>query len=230
VTRRAAVPAPILTVDVGGSHVKVLASNRRKRRRCDSGPSMTAQAMVKAVRGMTEGWAYRAIAIGYPGLVVDGRIVTEPHNLGEGWIGFDFAGAFECPVRICNDAAMQALGSYRGGRLLFLGLGTGLGAAFVVDGAVRALELAHLPYRKGNTYEHYLGERGLHRMGRAKWQKHVLTAASRLRTVLEPDDAVLGGGNVKRLDQLPAGFRRGNNADAFTGGFRLWRGVPAHTA
>lgn len=223
-TRRG-VPGPILTLDVGGSHVKLRTSNRRTTRRVPSGPDMTARAMVRAVRKVTADWEFAAVAIGYPGVVVDGMILTEPHNLGAGWVGFDFAKAFRRPVRIINDAAMQALGAYRGGRMLFLGLGTGLGAAFIAHGKIEPMELAHMTYYKGKTYEHYLGERGLLRMGRLKWQKHVFAAAAAVRKALRPDDAVLGGGNVRRLDRLPPGFREGSNADALTGGFRLWRGT-----
>lgn len=226
VTRRAAAPETILTIDVGGTHVKVLASRRRKARKYASGPRMTARGMVAAVRRLTADWAYDAVAIGYPGLVVHGTIVTEPHNLGRGWVGFDFAKAFGRPVRIINDAAMQALGSYRGGRMLFLGLGTGLGAACIVDGHIEPMELAHLPYRKGKTFEDYVGQRGLDRLGHRKWQGHVRAVATALRKTLGADDAVLGGGNVKRLDRLPAGFRKGSNANALTGGFRLWADRP----
>jgi len=215
-------PRNVLTIDVGGTHVKVLVTGRKKPRKCDSGPSMTARKMVKAVKDLTKDWEYEAISIGYPGPVLHGKITAEPHNLGGGWVGFDFGKAFGCPVKIVNDAAMQALGSYRGGRMLFLGLGTGLGTTLIVDGVIEPMELAHLPYRKGRTYEDYLGERGLTRLGRRKWQKHVRRVAKALKRALEAEDAVLGGGNAKKLDRLPTGFRLGSNANAFTGGFRLW--------
>jgi len=219
-------PRRILTIDVGGSHVKVLATGRKAPRRQDSGPEMSARQMVAAVKRLAKDWHYDAVSIGYPGPVAHGRIVTEPHNLGRGWVGFDFAKAFGCPVKIINDAAMQALGSYRGGRMLFLGLGTGLGTALIVDGMVEPMELAHLPYRKGKTYEDYLGERGLKRLGRKRWQKHVYKVAKTLKKALEVEDGVLGGGNAKKLDRMPRGFRLGDNANAFTGGFRLWKRVP----
>jgi polyphosphate glucokinase len=179
--------------------------------------------MVAKVRALTADWAYDVISIGFPGLVVHGRIAAEPSNLGRGWVGFDFGAAFGLPVRIINDAAMQALGSYEGGRLLFLGLGTGLGSAMIVDGRPEPMELAHLPYRKGRTYEDYVGAAGLRRLGRAKWRKHVWAMVALLRTALEPDTVVLGGGNAVRLEPLPPGVRLGNNLNAFTGGFRLWR-------
>ena len=215
-------PRNVLAIDVGGTHVKVLVTGRKKPRKHDSGPSMTARKMVKTVKGLAEDWTYEAISIGYPGPVLHGEIAVEPHNLGGGWVGFDFEKAFGCPVKIVNDAAMQALGGYRGGRMLFLGLGTGLGTTLIINGTIEPMELAHLPYRKGKTYEDYLGERGLKRLGRKKWQKHVHRVATALKRALEAEDAVLGGGNAKKLDRLPAGFRLGSNANAFTGGFRLW--------
>jgi len=220
-------PRRILVIDVGGTHVKVLAAGHRTARKLDSGPEMTARRMVTAVKRLTADWSYDAVSIGYPGPVAHGRIVTEPHNLGRGWVGFDFARAFGCPVKVINDAAMQALGSYRGGRMLFLGLGTGLGTALIVDGIVEPMEFAHLPYRKGRTYEDYLGERGLKRLGRKRWQKHVHKVAKALRNALEVEDGVLGGGNAKKLDRMPRGFRLGDNANAFTGGYRLWKRVPS---
>jgi polyphosphate glucokinase len=215
-------PRNVLAIDVGGTHVKVLVTGRKRPRKYDSGPSMTARKMVKTVKGLAEDWTYEAISIGYPGPVLHGKIAVEPHNLGGGWVGFDFEKAFGCPVKIVNDAAMQALGSYRGGRMLFLGLGTGLGTTLIINGTIEPMELAHLPYRKGRTYEDYLGERGLKRLGRKKWRKHVHRVATALKRALEAEDAVLGGGNAKKLDRLPAGFRLGSNANAFTGGFRLW--------
>jgi polyphosphate glucokinase len=215
-------PRTVLVVDVGGTHVKVLATGRKTPRKRDSGSTMTARKMVAAAKDLATGWRYEAVSIGYPGPVLHGKIAAEPHNLGGGWMGFDFAKAFGCPVKIINDAAMQALGSYRGGRMLFLGLGTGLGTALVVNGIIEPMELAHLHYTKGKTYEDYLGERGLERLGKKKWQKHVFKVAKLLKQALEAEDAVLGGGNAKKLDRVPAGFRLGSNANAFAGGFRLW--------
>jgi polyphosphate glucokinase len=177
--------------------------------------------MVSAVKKLAGGWKYDVVSIGYPGLVVHGRPVLEPHNLGPGWVGFDFAAAFKCPVKVINDAAMQALGSYKRGKMLFLGLGTGLGSAMIVDGIVVPMELAHLPYKKG-SYEDYVGIRGLKKRGRKQWQRYVGDVVKRLTAALEPADVVLGGGNVKKLKRLPAGCRTSDNANAFIGGFRLW--------
>jgi len=212
----------VLAIDVGGTHVKILASGRRTPRKFASGPDMTPKRMVSGVRKLAGDWQYDAISIGYPGPVVQGRILHEPYNLAPGWIGFDFHKAFGCPVKVINDAAMQALGSYDGGRLLFLGLGTGLGSALIVDGTLAPMELAHLPYRKG-TYEDYVGVRGIKRFGKKKWRNYVADVVKRLTEALEPDEIVLGGGNVKQLDKLPKGCREGTNANAFTGGFRLWK-------
>jgi polyphosphate glucokinase len=212
----------ILVIDVGGTHVKMLASGRKSPIKMNSGPTLTPRRMVSAVKRLTEGWAYDAVAIGYPGAVVHGRPVHEPYNLGPGWVGFDFKRAFGKPVRVINDAAMQALGSYRGGRMLFLGLGTGLGSALVVDGVVEPTELAHLPYKKGRTYEDYVGLRGLGRLGKKKWRRAVEDVTTRLRYALQVEDVVLGGGNAKLLKKLPPDTRLGSNANAFTGGFRLW--------
>ncbi len=213
----------VLAIDVGGTHIKLLVSTKSKRRRFASGPKMTPAEMVKRVKELSVDWKYRAISIGYPGLVVQGRIAAEPRNLGPGWVGFDFAQAFDRPVRIVNDAAMQALGSYEKGRLLFLGLGTGLGSAMVVDGRVEPMELGHLPYRKGRTYEDYVGADGLKRLGKKKWRKHVWKVIEVLRAALEPDTVVVGGGNAKRLSDPPKGVRFGENSDAFKGGFLLWK-------
>jgi len=213
----------VLVIDVGGTHVKVLATGRRTPRTIPSGPSMTAQEMVSAVKQLTARWRYDVVSMGYPGLVIHGRPVVEPHNLGCGWVGFDFRGAFGCPLKVINDAAMQALGSYRGGRMLFLGLGTGLGSAMIIDGALEPMELAHLPYQKGRTYEDYVGLRGLKRLGTKKWRRHVAAVVRRLTAALEADDVVIGGGNAKRVERLPAGARSGHNANAFIGGFRLWQ-------
>ncbi len=211
----------ILVVDVGGSHVKVLASGQREPRKFASGPTMTPRQMVAGVEKLTRGWKYDVVSIGYPGLVVHGRPVAEPHNLGRGWVRFDYRAAFGRPVRIINDAAMQALGSYEGGKMLFLGLGTGLGSALVVDGVVEPMELGHLPYKKG-TYEDYVGQRGLDKRGKKKWRRHVADVVAGFVAALEPDDVVLGGGNVGKLKELPPGCRTGDNANAFVGGFRLW--------
>jgi polyphosphate glucokinase len=219
----------ILVIDVGGTHVKVLASGQKVHREAPSGPTMTAPRMVTAVKRLTADWQYDAVSIGYPGPVLHGRPVSEPHNLGGGWVGFDFRRAFGCPVKIVNDAAMQALGSYHGGRMLFLGLGAGLGSALIVDGILEPMELAHLPYKKGRTYEDYVGLRGLKRLGKKKWGGHVAAVATRLKAALEAEDLVLGGGNAKLLKTLPAGARLGDNANAFVGGFRLWDATPQHT-
>jgi polyphosphate glucokinase len=212
----------ILVVDVGGTHVKILATGQQERREMDSGPTLTAEQMVQGVVQLADGWDYGVVSIGYPGLVVRGKPITEPRNLGPGWVGFDFAAAFGKPVRILNDAAMQALGSYEGGKMLFLGLGTGLGSALIYDKLLEPMELAHLPYKKGRTYEDYLGTRGLKRLGKKRWRREVAEAVERLRTALEVDYVVLGGGNVKKLMELPPGARPGSNANAFVGGFRLW--------
>jgi len=212
----------VLVIDVGGTHVKVLASGHRVPRKIPSGPSMTAREMVKEVKKATADWRYDAIAIGYPGPVLHGRPVSEPHNLGEGWVRFDFGKAFGKPVKLMNDAAMQALGSYSSGRMLFLGLGTGLGAAMIVDGVVEPTELAHLPYKNGHTYEDYVGRRGLKRSGVKKWRRHVADVAEKLKLALEAEELVIGGGNAKRLKSPPAGARIVDNRKAFVGGFRLW--------
>lgn len=213
----------VLVVDVGGSHIKLLASGEAEPRRFASGPRLSAAKMAARASKAAADWHYGAVSIGYPGPVLHGRIAAEPHNLGKGWAGFDFEAAFGCPVKVVNDAAMQALGGYRGGRMLFLGLGTGLGTAFIVDGVVEPMELGHLPYRKG-TYEDYVGERGLERRGRKKWTRHVFAVIESLRAALEPDEILVGGGNVDKLAELPPACRRGDNADAFAGGFSLWNG------
>lgn len=211
----------VLVVDIGGTGVKILATGRTERRKFPSGPTLTPQAMVAGVKAAAQDWPYEAVAIGYPGQVVNNRPVVEPHNLGAGWVGFDYKRALGCPVRIINDAAMQALGSYTGGKLLFLGLGTGLGTTMIVDGVVEPMELGHLPYRKA-TYEDYVGLRGLERMGRKKWRRHVEEVVAKMVAALEPTDVVIGGGNVKQLKALPPGCRAGDNGNAFIGGFRLW--------
>ena len=184
---------------------------------------MTPAKMVKAVREIAKNWNYTAVSMGYPGSVVHNQPISEPHNLGRGWVGFNFPKAFGHPVRILNDAAMQALGSYEGGRMLFIGLGTGLGSAMIVDGVLEPMELAHLPYKKGRTYEDYVGLRGLKRWGKKKWRRHVKDVVERLKTALEADYVILGGGNAKLLKKLPPGARLGDNNNAFRGGFRLWQ-------
>jgi predicted NBD/HSP70 family sugar kinase len=212
----------ILVIDIGGTNVKVLASGQKTPIKIPSGSRMTAQKMVKLVREATNKWRYEAVSIGYPGPVIANRAMREPHNLGVGWVHFDFHRAFGRPTQVMNDAAMQALGSYNKGRMLFLGLGTGLGSAMVFDGVVEAMELAHLPYKKGRTYEDYVGERGLERYGKKKWRKHVLDIVERLQAAFEVDDVVIGGGNSRLMKDLPKGVRVGNNDNAFVGGFRLW--------
>jgi len=212
----------ILTVDVGGAHVKILTSRASEPRHFASGPKMTPGVMVAQAKALAEGWKFDVATIGYPGPVQGGRVIADPHNLAPGWVGFDFAAAFGCPVKLINDAAMQALGSYTGGKMLFLGLGTGLGTTLIVDGVIVPMELGHLPYKRG-TFEDYIGERGLERRGKKKWRAHVEDAVVRLIRAVMPDDVVLGGGNVRLLDPLPAGCRAGNNANAFLGGFRLWQ-------
>lgn len=216
----------VLVVDVGGTHVKMFASGQKEHREFPSGPKLTAEEMVSDVKALAKGWKYDVVAIGYPGPVLRDRPVAEPHNLALGWVGFDYTAAFGCPVKIINDAAMQALGSYKGGKLLFLGLGTGLGSTLVVEGIVEPMELGHLPYKKA-TYEDYVGLRGLEKWGKKKWRQHVADVVARLVAALEPDDVVLGGGNVKQLKELPPGCREGNNANAFLGGFRLWENEKA---
>ncbi|MEO8539529.1 MAG: ROK family protein [bacterium] len=214
-------PQNVLVVDVGGSHVKILAGGQDELRKFASSASLTPQQMVAGVKRLAAGWEFDAISIGYPGVVVHGKPASEPHNLGSGWMGFDFERAFEMPVRLINDAAMQALGSYRGGRMLFLGLGTGLGSAMIVDGRVEAMELGHLPYKR-RTYEDYVGLGGLKRKGKKKWRKHVAKVVELLSAALEPTDVVIGGGNAKFLKKMPPNCRPGDNANAFAGGFLMW--------
>jgi polyphosphate glucokinase len=212
----------ILVVDVGGSNVKVLATGQMIKRSIPSGPKMTPLQMVERVLELTSDWKYDVVSLGVPGPVVRGRLIAEPANLGKGWMGFNFNEAFGCQVKVINDAAMQALGSYRRGRLLFLGIGTGLGSAMVLNGVVEPLELAHLPYRKNRSFEDYVGLRGLKRMGKKRWRKHVLKVVELLRRALVCDDLVLGGGNAKLLERLPSGARLGGNTHAFKGGFAMW--------
>jgi polyphosphate glucokinase len=211
----------VLVIDVGGTHVKVLVTGQEVHREFDSGRNLTPGRMVAGVRKMVADWKYDAVSIGYPGPVAKGRPILEPWNLGKGWVGFNFKAALKCPVKIVNDAAMQALGSYRHGKMLFLGLGTGLGSAMVVEGHIVPMELAHLPYRAG-TFEDYVGLRGVEKYGKKKWRKYVVDVVERLMAALEPDEVVLGGGNVKKLKTLPPACRAGNNENAFRGGFRLW--------
>jgi polyphosphate glucokinase len=214
-------PMNVLVVDIGGTHVKVLATGQKQSREFPSGPKLTPRQMVAGVKKLASDWKYDAISIGYPGVVMGNRPVADPYNLGQGWAGFDFEAAFTRPVKVINDAAMQALGSYKHGKMLFLGLGTGLGSAMVVDGIVEPMELGHLPYRK-RTFEDYVGVAGRKRLGQKKWEQAVKDVIARLIAALEPEDVVLGGGNVKNLKKLPPGWRAGENANAFVGGFRVW--------
>ena len=212
----------ILVIDVGGTNLKVCVTGRREPLKIPSGPSMTAARMAAAVRKATKGWTYDAVSIGYPGPVKNGKPSEEPNNLARGWVHFNYRKAFGRPVRILNDAAMQALGSYRKGRMLFLGLGTGLGSALVADGELQPLELARLPYRHGRSYEDYAGLRGYKRLGRKRWTKHVEKIVALLKHGLQVDEVVLGGGQMKKLKRLPPGTRRGENKNAIRGGYRLW--------
>ncbi len=212
----------ILVIDIGGTNVKILATGKKEVRKIPSGPDMTVTDMVAKVKATAADWNFEALSIGYPGPVVHGKLVLEPKNLANGWVGFDFQAAFGKPVKIINDAAMQALGGYDGGRMLFLGLGTGLGSALIVDRVIAPLELAHLPYKKGKTFEDYLGQRGYKEFGKKKWRSAVADITARLMAALVADYVVLGGGNTKNLDELPPGARRGDNYHAFLGGFRLW--------
>jgi polyphosphate glucokinase len=222
----------VLAVDVGGTHIKILVTGQTEHREFISGPTMTPQRMVSGIKQVTKDWKYDVVSMGYPGPVMRNRPVADPHNLAPGWMGFHFEKAFGHPLKMINDAAMQALGSYKGGKMLFLGLGTGLGSAMVVDGLVEPMELGHLPYKKA-TYEDYVGLRGLEKWGKKKWRKHVEDVVARLTAALLPDDVVLGGGNAKKLKELPVGCRVGDNTNAFLGGFRLWEepsagAPPAH--
>ena len=219
----------ILVVDVGGTHIKVLATGRRSPIKLPSGPTMTPKRMVRLVKDATGGWIYDVVSIGFPGPVVDGKPVSEPHNLGKGWVGFNFRRAFGRPVTVINYAAMQARGSYTGGRMLFLGLGTGLGSALIANGSLEPMELGHLPYKKGRTYEEYVGASGLKRLGKKKWRRRVADVIELLRFGLQADSVVVGGGNAKLLRELPKGVRIGTNMNAFAGGVRIWTRNPARS-
>jgi polyphosphate glucokinase len=211
----------VLVIDIGGTHVKALATGHSAHREFDSGPALTPKRMVAEVRKMVTDWKYDVVSIGYPGPVLRNRPLSEPWNLGKGWAGFDFESAWHRPVKVVNDAAMQALGSYKRGKMLFLGLGTGLGSALIVDGLIEPMELGHLPYKKA-TFEDYVGVRGLQKYGKRQWRRTVRDVVERLRAAIEPDEVVLGGGNARKLKKLPPGCRLGTNANAFRGGFRLW--------
>jgi polyphosphate glucokinase len=211
----------VLVIDIGGTHVKLLATGQKEPIKIPSGPEMTPRRMATLVRRATAKWKYSAVSIGYPGPVLHGKPVSDPHNLAPVWVGFDFRKAFGRPVKLMNDAALQAIGSYKRGRMLFLGLGTGLGSALIVDG--EPMELAHLPYKKGGTYEDYIGLLGLERLGKKKWRRYVVDVVNRLKAALEVDDVVIGGGNAKLLKALPAGARLVSNANAFRGGFQIWQ-------
>ena len=219
---QAAKTPKVLVIDVGGTNIKMLATGQKEPRKIPSGPTMTAGKMVRVVKACVKDWKFDRVSLGYPGPIVNGHALREPHNLGSGWMKINFGKAFGCPVKVLNDAAMQALGSYKGGCMLFLGLGTGLGSAMIVDGKLEPMELAHLTYKNGKTYEDYLGLRGLERMGKKKWRLQVAKITKKLRIALEADYVVLGGGNNKKLKKLPAGARLGSNVNAFLGGFRMW--------
>jgi polyphosphate glucokinase len=218
----------ILVIDIGGTNIKSKWSEADEVRKFPSGRELSARQMVDGVLEITKDWSYDAVAVGFPGPIVNGEIIKEPVNLGTGWLHFDFGAAFSKPVKLINDAAMQALGSYEGGRMLFLGLGTGLGNTLIIDGAIAPMELGHLPYKKKRTFEDYVGIHGLERLGKKKWQKAVHDVVGRLRAALIADYVVLGGGNAKKLTQLPEGCRLGNNENAFIGGIRLWKDQPAN--
>jgi polyphosphate glucokinase len=214
-------PMKVLVIDIGGTHVKIMATGHDEERKAESGPAMSARDMVDTVLDLARHWKFKVVSMGYPGPVVHGKPVLEPKHLAAGWVGFGFERAFGRPVKIVNDALMQAVGSYQGGRMLFLGLGTGLGSAMVVENVAQPMELAHLPYKDGRTFEQYLGEAALEQMGQEAWRREVAAVVAQLQAALEPE-YVLGGGNVRLLDELPPGCRRGDNMDAFAGGFRLW--------
>jgi polyphosphate glucokinase len=212
----------VLVIDIGGTHVKALATGQRVEREFVSGLTLTPRKMVSKVRKLVADWDFDVVSVGYPGVVSQNRPISDPWNLGKGWAGFNFEAAFKRPVKVVNDAAMQALGSYKRGKMLFLGLGTGLGSALILNGIVEPLELGHLPYKK-STFEDYVGVRGLLKYGKKKWRRYVADVVQRLMAALEPDEVVLGGGNIHKLKKLPRGCRPGDNANAFLGGFRLWQ-------
>ncbi len=213
-----------LVIDIGGTHVKLKLQDQDEVRKLGSGPDLTPEIMIQGIRDIIHDWNPTRITMGYPGPVVKGKIHLEPANLGRGWVDFDFAKTFALPIQIVNDAAMQAMGSYQGGRMLFLGLGTGLGTTFIINGMVAPLEIGHLPYRKKLSFEQWVGAAGLDRLGKARWQKSVHDVANRLRDAFIADYVVLGGGNSKKLDEMPLGCRLGDNKNAFLGGERLWEG------
>ena len=222
-------PRRILVLDVGGSHVKYRVGDKGEEQKFPSGPKLTAAAMVKKLHKLVDRSEYDAVSIGYPGLVFRGRIAAEPYNLGRGWVGFDFEAALGKPVRIINDAAMQAVGSYTGRRMLFLGLGTGMGATLILDGIVEPMEIGHLPYKRGHTFEEYVGERGLERLGKKKWRKVVTEVVAHLSQAFEVDYVVLGGGNARLLKELPPRARLGDNSNAMVGGLMIWEmDTPLH--
>jgi predicted NBD/HSP70 family sugar kinase len=216
----------ILVLDVGGTHVKMRLSEQEEVRKFDSGHLMSPQQMIDAVRANTKDWPYDVVAIGFPAPIINGKIAKEPVNIGPGWVGFNLEAGLGKPVRVINDAALQALGGYEGGRMLFLGLGTGLGTTLIVDNVVVGLELGHLPYRKDKEFEEYVGVAALERLGKKKWQTYVFDVVARLKAAMVADYILLGGGNVKKLTELPPGSRRGDNSHAFIGGERLWRTQP----
>jgi polyphosphate glucokinase len=211
----------ILVIDVGGSNIKILATGQPERIKIPSGRDFTPEEMVPSVQEAAKDWDYEAITIGFPGVVKHGKIAANPVNMGGGWIGFDFEKAFGCPVKIINDAAMQALGSYEGGKVLFMGFGTGLGTALVFEDLILPLEGGHLPFKQG-TFETHVGNEALKKMGRKRWTEHVYQAIAHFKRCFQPDEIVLGGGNSKLLDEIPENCRLGSNKNAFTGGFRLW--------
>ena len=211
-----------LVVDVGGNNVKMRCEGQDERRKTSTGPAYGPDQFVEDVHRLAHDWDFSRISIGCPGPVKDNLVIRELVNLGKGWVGFDFAAAFRMPVKLINDAVMQAVGSYEGGKMLFLGLGTGLGNTLIVDGTVIPMELGHLPYRKDKTYEDYIGNRGLEERGRPRWEGHVHQVVKLFQDCLIVDDVVLGGGNARKLKELPPGCRIGDNENAFVGGFRLW--------
>ena len=221
-------PPRVLAVDIGGTNVKILATGQAERRKFPSGKGLTPRKMVAGVKKLAAGWKYDVVSIGYPGQVVGDRAVTEPRNLAPGWVEFNFTAAFGCPVKVINDAAMQALGSYKGGTMLFLGLGTGLGSALMVRGHIVPMELGALSAGKG-AIEDYLGARGLQKLGKKKWRKTVKFWVKRFTSALLLDDVVIGGGNAKKLKRTPPGCRLGSNANAFLGGFRMWEPAAARS-